>query len=69
MTVKQKKLWDNPFRAVEFLVSVAKSTRKPRYMAGSEQMKIEFAARNYLRNIVVILSEMGLRYYKRSVCR
>jgi integrase len=43
---------------------VAKSTRKPHYMTASEQMKIEFAAPNYLRNIIVILSEMGLRYKK-----
>jgi integrase len=49
---------------VEFPVSVAKSTRKPHYMSASEQMKIEFAAPNYLRNIIVILSEMGLRYKK-----
>jgi integrase len=62
--VKQKRLLDNPCRAVEFPVSVAKSTRKPHYMAASEQAKIEFAAPNYLRNIVVILSEMGLRYKK-----
>jgi hypothetical protein len=33
-------------------------------MTASEQMKIEFAAPNYLRNIIVILSEMGLRYKK-----
>ncbi|HEX4166747.1 MAG TPA: tyrosine-type recombinase/integrase [Bryobacteraceae bacterium] len=64
VAVKQKRLSDNPCRAVEFPVSVAKSTRKPHYMAASEQMKIEFAAPNYLRNVVVILSEMGLRYKK-----
>ena len=33
-------------------------------MTASEQTKIEFAAPNYLRNIIVILSEMGLRYKK-----
>ena len=64
VAVKQKRLWDNPCRAVEFPVSVAKSTRKPHYMTASEQAKIEFAAPNYLRNLVVILSEMGLRYKK-----
>jgi integrase len=64
VAVKQKRLSDNPCRAVEFPVSVAKSTRKPHYMTAREQMKIEFAAPNYLRNIVVILSEMGLRYKK-----
>lgn len=64
VAVKQKRLSDNPCRAVEFPVSVAKSTRKPHYMTASEQTKIEFAAPNFLRNIVVILSEMGLRYKK-----
>jgi integrase len=64
VAVKQKSLSDNPCRAVEFPVSVAKSTRKPHYMSASEQAKIEFAAPNYLRNVVVILAEMGLRYKK-----
>ena len=64
VAVKQKRLSDNPCRAVEFPVSVAKSTRKPHYMAASEQAKIEFAAPNYLRNVVVIIAEMGLRYKK-----
>ncbi len=61
VAVKQKRLADNPCRAVEFPVSVAKSTRKPHYMSASEQARIEFSAPGYLRNIVVILSEMGLR--------
>jgi integrase len=47
---------------VEFPVSVKKSTRKPHYMSATEQGKIEIAAPSYLRNIVVILSEIGLRY-------
>ena len=49
---------------VEFPVSVKKSTRKPHYMSATEQAKIEIAAPSYLRNIVVILSEIGLRYKK-----
>jgi integrase len=64
VAVKQKRLSDNPCRAVEFPVSVAKSTRKPHYMSASEQAKIELAAPNYVRNIVVIVSETGLRYKK-----
>ena len=36
-------------------------------MTASGQAKIESAAPNYLRNIVVILSEMGLRYKKAGV--
>jgi integrase len=62
--VKQKRLGANPCGAVEFPVSVSKSTRKPHYMNATEQAKIEFAAPGYLRNVVVILSEMGLRYKK-----
>jgi len=64
VAVKQKRLSANPCVAVEFPVSVAKSTRKPHYMTATEQAKIEIAAPGYLRNIVVILSEMGLRYKK-----
>lgn len=64
VAVKQKRLADNPCRAVEFPVSVSKSTRKPHYMTATEQAKIEFAAPSYLRNVVAILSETGLRYKK-----
>ena len=64
VAVKQKRLADNPCRTVEFPVSVSKSTRKPHYMTATEQAKIEFAASSYLRNVVVILSETGLRYKK-----
>jgi integrase len=64
VAVKQKRLSANPCVAVEFPVSVSKSTRKPHYMTSTEQGKIELAAPGYLKNIVVILSEMGLRYKK-----
>jgi integrase len=64
VAVKQKRLATNPCVAVEFPVSVRKSTRKPHYMTASEQAKIEFAAPSYVRNIVVIVSELGLRYKK-----
>ena len=64
VAVKQKRLGVNPCLAVEFPVSVRKSTRKPHYMTATEQAKIEFAAPNYVRNIVVIVSELGLRYKK-----
>ncbi len=64
VAVKQKRIGVNPCLAVEFPVSVRKSTRKPHYMTATEQAKIEFAAPNYLRNIVVIISELGLRYKK-----
>jgi integrase len=64
VAVKQKRLTANPCVAVEFPVSVKKSTRKPHYMTATEQAKIEIAAPSYLRNIVVMISEMGLRYKK-----
>jgi integrase len=64
VAVKQKRLAANPCLAVEFPVSVKKSTRKPHYMSATEQAKIEVVAPGYLRNIVVIISELGLRYKK-----
>lgn len=64
VAIKQKPLPDNPCCAVEFPVPVAKSTRKPHFMTASEQARIEGVAPGYLRNIVVILSEMGLQPFK-----
>jgi integrase len=64
VAVKQKRLASNPCLAVEFPVSVKKSTRKPHYMSATEQAKIEIVAPSYVRNIVVIISELGLRYKK-----
>ena len=64
VAVKQKRLATNPCVAVEFPVSVKKSTRKPHYMSATEQEKIEIVAPSYVRNIVVIISELGLRYKK-----
>ncbi len=64
VAVKHRRLSANPCYVVEFPVSVAKSTRKPHYMTASEQAKIEFTSPGYLRNVVVIVSELGLRYKK-----
>ena len=64
VAVKQKRLAANPCMAVEFPVSVKKSTRKPHYMSATEQAKIEIVAPSHVRNIVVIVSELGLRYKK-----
>lgn len=64
VAVKQKRLAANPCLAVEFPVSLRKSTRKPHYMSATEQAKVEIVAPSYLRNIVVIISELGLRYKK-----
>ncbi len=59
VAVKQKRLATNPCVAVEFPVSVRRSTRKPHYMTASEQQKIEFAAPSYLRNIVSSFQSSG----------
>lgn len=64
VAVRQKKLAVNPCGAVEFPVSVKHSTRKPHYMTASEQERIEFVAPNYLKHIIVIMTEMGLRPQK-----
>lgn len=64
VAVKQKRLAVNPCAAVEFPVRVSATTRKPHYMAASEQAQIEFFAPDYLRDAIVILVEMGLRPYK-----
>ncbi len=64
VAVRQKRLAANPCLSVEFPISVKKSTRKPHYMTASEQAKIEIAAPGYLRNLVVIIAETGLRYKK-----
>jgi integrase len=64
VAVKQKRLISNPCNAVEFPVPISRTTRKPHYMTASEQKRIEFVAPNYLRNAIVIISEMGLRPYK-----
>src|SRR5207245_813066 len=64
VAVKQKRLAANPCVAVEFPVSIKKSTRKPHYMSATEQAKIEIVAPSYLRNVIVIIAELGLRYKK-----
>ena len=64
VAVKQRRLTVNPCGLIEFPVSVAKSTRKPHYMTASEQERIEFFAPTYLKHVVVIMAEMGLRPYK-----
>lgn len=64
VAVKQKRLSLNPCSMVEFPVSIGKTTRKPHYMAATEQERIEFVAPRYLKNVIQIISEMGLRPYK-----
>ncbi len=64
VAVKKKQIGVNPCSAVQFPVKIGATTRKPHYMAASEQERIEFFAPDYLRDAIVILVEMGLRPYK-----
>jgi integrase len=64
LAVKQKRLSTNPCQEVEFPVPLAASTRKPHYMTATEQARIEFAAPGYLRNVIVLMVEMGFRQFK-----
>lgn len=64
VAVKKKRLSANPCNGVEFPVPAGRQTRKPHYMTASEQERIELCAPNYLRNVVCIIAEMGLRPYK-----
>jgi integrase len=63
VAVRKKLLPSNPCAGVEFPVAV-KGLFRPHYVTWSEQRKIEIHAPEYLRNIVRIITETGLRVYK-----
>jgi integrase len=63
VAVRKKLLPSNPCAGVEFPVAV-KGLFRPHYVTWSEQRKIEVNAPEYLRNIVRIITETGLRVYK-----
>jgi integrase len=63
VAVRKKFLSANPCAGVEFPARVDGLFR-PHYMAWSEQQKIEFSAPEYLRNVIRIITETGLRIYK-----
>jgi hypothetical protein len=63
VAVRKKLLMANPCAGVEFPVRV-KGLFRPHYVTWSEQQKIEKAAPGYLRNVVRIMTETGLRVYK-----
>jgi integrase len=63
VAVRKKLLFANPCHGVEFPARVDGLFR-PHYVNWSEQEKIEFAAPDYLRNIIRIITETGLRIYK-----
>jgi integrase len=63
VAVKKKLCPANPCAGVEFPV-ILKGLFRPHYMAGSEQQTIEQHSPAYLRNVIRILTETGLRVYK-----
>jgi len=63
VAVKKKLVPANPCMAVEFPVAV-KGLFRPHYMSWSEQQRFEFQAPQYLRNVIRIITETGLRVYK-----
>jgi integrase len=63
VAVRKKLLPSNPCWGVEFPVSV-RGLFRPHYVSWSEQQRIEAAAPSYLRNVVRIITETGLRIYK-----
>ena len=64
VAVHQGRLGRNPCDMVEFPARIRGTIRKPHYMNASEQRRIEAVAPEYLRNIIVIMTEMGLRPYR-----
>jgi integrase len=63
VAVRKKLLPSNPCLGVEFPVSL-KGLFRPHYVSWSEQQRIEQNAPPYLRNVVRIITETGLRVYK-----
>jgi len=63
VAVRKKLLPSNPCSCVEFPVAI-KRFFKPHYVTWSEQERIEQHSPRYLRNIVRILTETGLRINK-----
>jgi len=63
VAVRKKLLTLNPCSTVEFPVFV-KQLFRPHYLAWSEQQRIESHGPQYLRNVVCIITETGLRIYK-----
>ena len=63
VAVRKKLLRSNPCSEVEFPVAV-KGLFRPHYVSWSEQEKIESKAPEYLRNVIRIITEAGLRIYK-----
>jgi integrase len=66
VAVHKKLLAANPCSGVEFPVAV-KGLFRPHYVAWSEQQQIEAHGPQYLRNVIRIITETGLRIYKELI--
>ena len=66
VAVKKKFVAANPCNSAEFPV-MTNGLFRPHYMTWSEQQRIELHAPPYLRNVVRIITETGLRVYKELV--
>ena len=66
VAVRKKLLAANPCSGVEFPVAV-KGLFRPHYVSWSEQQRSKSHAPQYLRNIVRIITETGLRIYKELI--
>jgi integrase len=63
VAVRKKLLPANPCSGVEFPVAV-KGLFRPHYVTWSEQQRIESHGPQYLRSVIRIVTETGLRIYK-----
>jgi len=66
VAVRKKLLRANPCSGAEFPVSL-KGLFRPHYVTWSEQQKLESHAPQYLRNVIRIITETGLRVYKELI--
>jgi integrase len=67
VAVRKKLIAVNPCTGVEFPVMV-KGLFRPHFVTWSEQTEIEAHAPAYLRNVIRIITETGLRVYKELAC-
>jgi integrase len=67
VAVRKKLLPLNPCAGVEFPV-ILRGLFRPHYLTWSEQEKIEQHAPAYLKNVIRIITETGLRVYKELAC-
>jgi integrase len=66
VAVRKRLLPANPCSGAEFPVAV-KGLFRPHYVTWSEQQRIESSAPQYLRNVIRIITETGLRIYKELI--